>query len=452
MDTIVITNGRLVTPYQTIEGTAIGIEGEKISFIGKSDISNGAERVIDAQNNYILPGIIDCHTHFGAFLPYEEDVVSETKAAAAGGVTTVFHVILEQGSIYDRIPYYIATTERLATVDMSFWAACMTEVHLEEIGKCRQRGLKGFKFFMAYKGDEMKRVGIFGIDLAYLYRGMEKVQAAGGIALVHAENYELLQLHRRRWAHKNDFSSFCRSRPPLCEEIDADSACRLAEEIRAPLYIVHVGAGKVLDIAKEFRKRGNPVYVETSPRYLMIDHDGTGIKQPHLALTTPAYKPRQDLQRLWEGIAKGEIDCIATDSSANKLRKKTGDGNVWQMQLSWQEMPTLLPMMITEGVVNGRITLNQLVRLTSYHPAKIFDLYPQKGSLQPGADADLIIVDLEKRQKVSADLFPSACDYTPYEGWGLRGWPILTMVRGKVVMEQGKVQEASGWGRVTGLQ
>lgn len=451
MDTI-ITNGKLVTPWEIIEGVTMGIEKEKISFIQRDGISSKARKVIEAQGKYILPGIVDCHTHFGAFLPYEDDVLSETRAAAAGGVTTVFHVILEQGSILERIPYYIETTKRLATVDMSFWAACMTGEHLEEIGKCHSRGLRGFKFFMAYKGDEMKKVGIFGIDLPYLFQGMEKVKAAGGIVLVHAENYELLKLYRQKYAHRNDFQAFCRSRPPICEEIDADSAGRMAGEVGVPLYIVHVGAGKVLDIANGFRKRGNRVYVETSPRYMVIDHDGTGIKRPNLALTTPAYKPPGNLQRLWEGIKRDEIDCIATDSSANQLTEKMGDGTVWKMQLSWQEMPTLLPMMLSEGVHKDRMTLNQVVRLTSYQPAKIFGLYPQKGTLQPGADADLIIVDLEKKQKVAAGLFPSACDYTPYEDWELKGWPILTMVRGKVVMEDGKVKEASGWGKVAGIK
>jgi len=206
--------------------------------------------------NHILPGIVDCHTHFGAFLPYEDDVVSETRSAAAGGVTTVFHVILEQKSVFERVSYYIETTKRLATVDMCFWAVCMTEQHLEEIDKCRKRGLRGFKFFMAYKGDEMKKVGIFGIDLSYLFRGMEKVKNAGGLVIVHAENYELLKLHRRRYDHKNDFRAFCRSRPPLCEVIDADSACRMAEKIGVSLYIVHVGAGGCWTSPKNFGNEG----------------------------------------------------------------------------------------------------------------------------------------------------------------------------------------------------
>lgn len=451
MDTVFV-NGKLVTPWETIDGVSIGVEGEKIAWVGRGSLPTKAQRVIDARGKYLLPGIIDAHTHFGAFLPYEEDVLSETRAAAAGGVTTVFHVILEQGSVLERIPYYLETTRNLATVDMCFWAACMTEGHLEEIGKCRSRGLKGFKFFMAYKGEEMKKVGIFGIDLSYLFRGMEKLKEAGGVAIVHAENYELLKLHRQRHEARNDFQAFCRSRPPLCEEIDVDSACRMAEALGVPLYIVHVGAGKVLDIAKGFRARGARVYLETSPRYLLIDHDGTGISRPALALTTPAYRPPWDLERLWQGIGSGEIDCLATDSSANRLQHKLGDGTVWKMQLSWQEMPTFLATLMHAGVRKGRMTLNQVVRLTSYQPAVVFGLYPQKGTLQPGSDADVIVLDAEKTQKVSAERFPSACDYSPYEGWDLTGWPVLTMVRGKVVMEEGEVKDASGWGRGVGVR
>jgi dihydropyrimidinase len=449
---ILIKNATLVTPWETVSHVAIGIRGEKIAAIYHDDTPMSAGQLIDAAGKYVLPGLIDCHNHFGAFLPFEEDVLTETRAAAFGGVTTAFHVILERDSIAARIPYYIDTVNRLSSVDMHFWAACMTRKHLSEIPECRERGLKGFKFFMAYKGNEMEKVGIFGIDLSFLYEGMKIIKAAGGITLVHAENYEMLQYYKQQHMHQNGFKAFCRSRPPICEEIDAESACCLAAEAGVPLYIVHVGAGRVLDIAARYRNNGSTVYLETSPRYLVIDNEGTGLEHPEVSLTTPAYKSKEDIGRLWSGIKAGEFDCVATDSAANHLNVKMGKGSVWQTQLSWQEMPTLLPMMVTKGVHGNRMSLNQIVRLCSYNPAKIFGLYPQKGALVPGSDADLILVDIDREREVKASGFPSSCDYSPYEGWKLKGWPELTMVRGKIVMENGKVNEDLKWGKPIGIR
>ncbi len=451
IDTLII-DGKLVTHEEILEGVAVGISGGKIVFVGEKDSIPTAKETINAHGNYIMPGVIDVHTHLGDINPYEDDVLSETKAAAAGGITTVYHFILEQGSISERIPYYIETTRRLATVDMGFHCCCMTETHLKEITRCSEMGIKGFKFFMAYKGDELKALGIIGIDLPYLYRGMEIVKEANGIVQVHAENYELLKLFKERYSHQNDFTAFCQSRPAICEEVDAYTACSMAEKVGCPLYIVHVSTGNVIDIVQGFRDRKNEVYIETSPRYLNIDDKGTGLKIPNLAITTPAYKTRADIERLWKGLQGGEVNCVATDSGCKSRKDKVMDGVVWNMRPGWQETPTSLAMMLSEGVNKNRITLPQLVTLTSYNTSRVFALYPSKGALLPGSDADIVIVDLEKKQKVRAALSPSACDFTPYEDWELTGWPVLTMVRGKVVMEDGQVTDAAGWGRAVNLK
>ncbi len=457
VDTL-IWNARVATVEGEIPDAMIGIRDGVIAFVGSAEVAkpltSGARaqslRTIDAAGKWVIPGLVDCHTHFGAFLPFEDDLITETRAAAAGGVTTVFHVILEPSSILTRLPYYLDAVSRCATVDMHFWAACMTEEHLAEIPALRERGIRGFKFFLSYKGDEMESVGIYGIDYAYLQRGLEQVASCDGVAVVHVENYELLQLHKQRQAERNDFLSFCRSRPSLCEEIDAYATCRMAQEAGAELYLVHTGTADVIDIACRFRERGVRVYVETGPRYLLIDETGTSLAQPELALTTPSYKPVTHLNRLWAATAAGAVDTIATDSAANTRVSKLGNGTIWRMQPSWQEMPTSLPSMVTHGVSRGRLTMPRLAGLMSTHGARIFGLHPRKGALMPGSDADLVIVDTETTRPV--DRCPhSACDYTPYAGHELTGWPTLTMVRGKVVMEAGEIVTSPGFGRVVGV-
>lgn len=446
-----ITNGKLVTPNEIIEGASIAVENQKIAFITSEKIGAGAGDIIDAKGNYVMPGLIDAHTHIGAWRPFEDDLKSETEAAASGGVTTVFTFLLEKTTgMSERFPYYIDATKRLATIDVGFLGSCMTETHLEDIKKCADHGLKNFKFFMAYKGNEMLRVGITGIDLPYLYRGMELIKQVGGTTMVHAENYELMKLFGKRNT-ENNFLSFNRSRPPICEAVDADTACRMAEEMGVPLYIVHVGTGNVLDIVNRFRARGNQVYIETSPRYLVIDEEGKMMKKPYQAKTTPAYKPAEHQVRLWEGVKKDEIDVIATDSASTTDQEKLSAGSIFKMVASWQEMPTMLPMMLSEGYHKGHMSLSQIVKQLCYNPAKLMGVYPQKGSFNPGSDADLIIVDINKKQKVTARMFPSYCDFTPYEGWELKGWPIMTMVRGKVVMKDGKVAGSAGWGRAINI-
>ncbi|MFC2013336.1 dihydroorotase family protein [Chloroflexota bacterium] len=453
VDTL-IKNGKLVTPDGVFGGTNIGITNGKIAYVGTKGLAIKARETIDARGNYVLPGVIDAHCHFNPpGQSFEDCVLKETKAAAFGGVTTAFHFITEGGSICERLPYYAETVKKLATIDMGFQAIVWTQDHLKEMPRCCNAGLTGFKFMMAYKGGELRAIGIEGPDYAYLYQGMEAAAKVGGVVQVHAENWELLQLFKARNSDKNDFTSYCNGSPPVCEEVDVYAICKMAEATGCNLYIVHVTVGNTLNIVKEFRDRKTSIFTEISPRYLTIDNKATGLKRPLLAVGSPPMKSRANIGRLWKGVAAGEIDCIATDSGSVSYQNKGVDGGVpWKMFPGWQEMPVSLALMLSEGVNKKRITLPQVAALMSYNPARVFGIYPKKGAILPGSDADITIVDLRKKQKVSADLYTSGCDFTPYEDWGLTGWPILTMVRGKVVMEDGKVKDISGWGRAANLK
>ena len=287
-------------------------------------------------------------------------------------------------------------------------------------------------------------------SINYNSAGLRIIEVRGG-SLHHV--WHVLKVFEEKYKHTNDFYSFNKSRPALACHMDAYIACAIAENLGCPLYIVHVAVGDVVEVANYFRARGNTVYMETSARHLMIDDKGTKLKEPILALSMPGYMPRENQAQLWKGLGNNEVNTIGTDSGAlkraDKLKKPI---NVWKMPIGWQELPTSLAMMLSEGVNKKRITLPQLVGYMSTNAAKIFDIFPKKGAILPGSDADITIVDLNKKQVVRPEDYPSWGDYTPYEGWELKGWPVLTMVRGKVVMEDGKVFDAPGWGRPVNLE
>jgi dihydroorotase-like cyclic amidohydrolase len=273
-----------------------------------------AMETIDCNGNYIIPGVIEPHTHLGIEQSFQKDIISETRAAAGAGITTIFHFILEPDSICERLPFYFKAVEQFTTVDVGFHCACMREVHLQEMPELIKKGIRGFKFFLAYKGGEFEKEGIFGIDLGYLYRGMERAKEFGGIVQVHAENYELVKLFSKRYGQTNDFLAFQKSRPVIAVDVDAYTACRMAEQIGCPLYLVHINAVNIFDMVRGFRAKEQKIYIEVLTRTLTIDEEGSGIKKPELALRNLASLSRASIDKIWEAVRTGEVDCLATDS------------------------------------------------------------------------------------------------------------------------------------------
>lgn len=434
----VIKNGKIVTPLTVFEA-GVTIQGEKIGLVAEERLLPPAKEVIDAQGNYILPGCIECHCHLGLYNPWEKELESETRSAVVGGITTVMCSLLEMGSLTERFSYYQDLVKKYAFTDIAFYRMVMTEEHLKELEGSINLGITSFKFLMAYKGAEGKALGVEGTDLGFLYRGFEKLKNLRGLPMVHAENIDIIYALNPRYRQRNDLAVWSETRPHLCEEIDIYTACRIAEEVKSPLYIVHTSVGKATDIVGEFRTRGNKVYLETCPHYLTLDYTGEGLKEPLLAKVNPPLRTKEDQELLWRGLQSGLIECVGTDHCSPSYNAKRADGNIWNMLLGFPGMATMLPIMLSEGVNKGKIGLEKVVEVCSYNTARVHGLYPRKGTILPGADADLVIVDLDRKMKVIPEFLQSGANFSLYEGWELKGWPVLTMIRGKVVMKEGKI-------------
>jgi dihydropyrimidinase len=348
-------------------------------------------------------------------------------------------------------------------VDYAYHASILLDEHLDEMGFCVSKGITSFKLYMNLRGD----IGGIYMDIDpysnTLVHGMvdttqEMVEAAiaraamlSCITLVHAEDPEICSREMKRVKEQglNGLKAWSDARPAEAEEKAIAYVTDIAERYGASLYIVHVGSSKALHVLAEYKGRkgsSSKVYVETCPHYLTHTHsfDLRG-------KVVPPLRSKDDVAMVWDAISNGLIDCIGSDHVANRLDMKLGGSNnnndgVWSALAGFPGIATILPVMLSEGVNKGRITLERLVELTSLNAARIFGL-EGKGSIAVGNDADIVLVDLDREKRVSPELLCSYSDYTIYDGLVLRGWPIYTIVRGRVVMEDGMIVGEKGYGR-----
>lgn len=441
----VITNARLVTPAGIIQG-GVAIAGEKIVAVALDSALPPAGTAIDAQGQFLMPGMIDTHVHLGLILPSEDDFRTETTAAAAGGVTTVMTYLIDHGSYAPLITRTKEVVEKHAVVDVACHASVMNRQHLGELETYMEMGVRSFKLFMAYRGEEGERLSIAAADDGLLYAAFETIQSLGATAMVHAENVEIFYELYERFKERSDLAAWTESRPDFCETENIKRAAYLAELTGVNLHIVHTSSGIGVDAIEEAQQRGVRIVGETCPQYLTLTCDGAHILNPLWAKITPPIKKKEDNLRLWEGLRQGWIKTMGTDHVSNLERNKLGD-DVWQTRPGFPGLETYLPVMLSEGVNEGQITLEKLVEICCYNNAKAYGLYPRKGAISPGSDADLVLVDLDVEREVIPTRFHSAADFTPWAGWRLKGWPTLTMVRGQIVMKDGEITALPGTGK-----
>ncbi len=454
---LIIKNGRVVTHSETV-AAAIGIDKGKVVAIASGGLLPSADRVIDAGGKYILPGVIDLHTHmaYGEYfnIPFAETVPTESGAAALGGVTTVAAYLRRvKTGLLTHIDDLKRDFESNSYIDGFFHIMVADEANLEQIKDCPSRGIYGFKFSMGYKGPQAAALGIPAIDDGFVLDGFQRVSQLGypSWGMVHAENIDIaLRLRKPIEAEgRQDARSWFDTRPNFVEEECIHRAIFLAKVARCPLYIVHNTIKESVGIIARAKGEGVKIIMETCPQYLTHNNDEPypEIREnPVFVNVNPPIRGKADNEQLWKAIRDGVVDTIASDSVSvtKELKGKDmwtapmGIGNATQM---------ILPVMISEGVNKNRISLEKVAEVCSANPARVFGFYPRKGTIAVGSDADLVIVDPEKKVKFTHKMSTSLCDWSICEGWEFKGFPVATFLRGEVIAEDGKLVGKPGYGR-----
>ena len=447
----------VVIPKAGVLQLDILIENGKIKDLRKDSTNVNASARVNASGRYIIPGVIDPHSHYGVFTPIEKAARTESKSAAVGGITSVIRMLRLDGS-YRKLGDQFLMSTKNHYIDYSIHASILTEEQAKEIPfLTNDMNISSFKIYMnlgnGYNrilmdldpgNTELKEREV-NMNDSLIDNILKSCSQENSTVIIHAEDpaicadstskQKLLDVSNKKESYLQKWSD---SRPPISESVSVSRIANLGRKYNSRLYFAHVGSTVALDAIIREKERGNLVtYVETCPHYLTHTTDFNSIK----GKVVPPLRSKLDLKSMWYGLRNGIIDTVGTDHVANTMSLKQGKGDLWTALSGFPGMGTMLPVLLSEGVNKDRITLERLVEVTSYSTARIFDMYPSKGTIMNGSDADLTIIDLEMEKTVTPDLLLSSSDYTIYDGWKLTGWPVTTIVRGTIVMNEGSVDE-----------
>lgn len=427
---------------------SILVEGDKIVALLPANEHPAAEVTIDARHRFVIPGAIDTHVHLGiGDQSFAEDCSTESRSAVSGGVTTMMQHLVETSSLLKVFHEYRQGVEANSLVDLAFHAGLFNDEHLAEIESyITQLHITSFKFFMSMNRYEIPGSGFTRPGDGFLLDGFAAVgKHTGCIALLHAENSEIiLRLRPRIMGQKRtDLGAWTDSRPAFCEEEAISRGIFLAKVAKASLAIVHITTGRGVQLLLRQRRDFPNLYGETCPHYLLLHCD---LPLGVLGKVNPPLRSRQEVELLWGALARDEIDFMGSDHCPR--RRVTKGDDMWSAPSGLPGTAMILPVLLSEGVNKHRITMEQLVRLTSYNAARIFGLFPKKGNIAVGADADLVILDLEKKVPITTEVLNSVVDYTPYEGYQCQGWPWATIVKGSVVYKEGQIIDQTPRGKL----
>jgi dihydroorotase-like cyclic amidohydrolase len=433
---LIVRNGTLVIPGVGQVKADVGIAAGKIVALGQNLADANAE-IHDATGRMVLPGIFDPHTHIGNEQSYESEAETETRAAILGGVTTIgiFLRSLED-SYFDHLPAFRKAMDERSYVDSVFHPQIFTEQQIKEIpGYAEQYGIRSFKFYMSGMPGIVKSVSD---DV--LLEGFRTVASLGpdAVACVHCETGALIDRARQELATRKKEGTLAdweHAHPAVAEALAIQTAIYLAKLAGAHLYVVHLSSHQGLEVVRAARHGGARFTVETTTPYLGINsYDPNGF----LVKMVPPVRTPEHQDALWNGVLEGSINTVGTDNTSRVRATKRPEAGLHGSRPGLPALGTHLPALLHYGRLRG-VPLEVLVERATRSPARVYGIYPQKGTIAVGSDADLAVVDLDLERIVRAEDLQGMSDFSPFEGKTLRGWPVATIKAGRIIARDGKI-------------
>lgn len=447
----VIRNGTVVTASDTFVSD-VGIKNGRIVALA-ADLTD-ADEVIDATGLFVLPGGIDSHVHLdqpsGEGIVMADDFDSGTRSAAIGGNSSVLAFCMQEKgqSLREALKVYHGKAEGKCHIDVSFHLVVTdptAEVLGQELPALVEDGYTSLKVFMTYEGLRLRDDEILAT--------LDTARRTGALVMVHCENEDAIRYLIGRHEEEGKFAPkyHATTRPVAAEREATHRALSLAEIVDVPIVIVHVSNREAMEEIRRARQRGQKIAGETCPQYLMLTADDLDLEgldgAKFVCSPPPRDKPSQDA--CWEGLEQGVFDLFSSDHCPFRFDDPEGKLNEkGKRHFRWipngiPGVATRLPILFSEGVMKGRIDINRFVAVTSTNHAKLYGMYPQKGTIAIGSDADIALWDPRKQLTLTNEMLQHGADYTPYEGLAVTGWPVRLLVRGKTVMDQGSIVRAA---------
>jgi len=450
----VITDSRVVLPQGVVEKNIVIDEGKIVGLT--SDVPS-CDHKISGTGLVSVPGPIDTHVHYGVYSPIDQAARTESHAAAIGGITTMMRMLRLGKPFSQSLDEQLEAASKNHYVDYAIHASIFTSQQITEMDYCVKKGITSFKIYMNLGGEvghvymdmppysSQLQAATVDVNDNIVEETVKKAATLGCPVLVHAEDYESCAcgIKTAKEKHRDGLSAWSDSRSP---EFEAKAIKRVSEFGRrydCTIYFVHIGSQTAMEQIFKEKQKGTRIFVETCPHYLTLSYEK---QQGYLAKVMPPIRTSKDNYAIWNALTENQIDTVGTDHVANQLKLKVGD-NVWDSLAGFPGIGTVIPILLHYGINQNRISLERFAQITSLNAAKIFGMYPKKGSLQKGSDADISMIDLKHEKRVTSDLFGGFSDYMVYEGMQLKGWPRKTIVRGEIIAEDFEVVGKLGYGR-----